>query len=271
MVDDILAALSDRARTAVKGDHGHVLVVGGSHRYTNTPAIVALGALRTGIDLVTVAAPERSARVVPTFALNIVSKPLPGDHLGTGHVDTVTDLAETVDVIAIGPGLGRTEGTAAAVRDILASGIPAVIDADAIPAVASHPGRCEGNILTPHAGEFETLTGVHPGDDTGDREDAVTAAAAERDCTVLLKGPTDVISDGDRTATVTAGTPAMTRGGTGDVLTGIAAAVLARTGDPFDSARAAASLNGTAGEEAQTVHGDGFLIEEMIDSISQVL
>ncbi|MDY6770039.1 MAG: NAD(P)H-hydrate dehydratase [Candidatus Nanohaloarchaea archaeon] len=264
--------LPERDGNAVKGDHGHVLVVGGSDRYTNTPGIVALGALRVGTDLVTAAAPGRSADATATAALNITSEPLDGPRLAAEHVDTVVELAGERDCLAIGPGLGRADATQAAVIDVLDRyDGPAVVDADAIHAAAGAPDVLEGCIVTPHAGEFAALTGEEPGDAVDDRADAAARAADDLDCTVLLKGPVDIVADGDRTERVDAGNPHMARGGTGDVLTGIAAGLVAQGRDPFPAAVTAAGLNGAAGDRALAAHGPGFLLEEMLDAVAAAL
>lgn len=273
MPDDPLEILPERARDAVKGDAGHVLVVGGSARYTNTPAIVGTAALRAGTDLVTLAAPGRSADASATFALNLVSEPLDGDAFRPAHLDAVLELADRADVLAVGPGLGRRDRTRQAVRELLdATDLPAVVDADAIHAVADHHDLLKpGTVVTPHAREFETLTGTDPGADQEDRRAAVESAAADLGCTVLLKGAIDVISDGDRTATNGTGNPTMTRGGTGDALTGITAAIRAMGVDAFDAARAAAILNGAAGDEALAADGPGYLLEDLLRHLSTLL
>lgn len=265
--------LLDRPRDAVKGDFGDILVVGGSHRYTNTPAIVAGGALRTGADLVRVAAPERSADATATFALNLITTPLDGHRLRPGNVDAVLDAAAGVDCLAVGPGLGRADATLEAVRDLLgARDVPAVVDADALRALPDHADSVgSGDVLTPHAGEFAVLTGEEIGGAVEDRKETVRAAAAEFGCTVLLKGPVDVVSDGDRVETNGTGNPYMTRGGTGDVLTGVAAALLAQGNDPVDAAGAAAYINGSAGDTVAMEKGRGFTLEEHLEAVADVV
>lgn len=257
----------------MKGDHGRVLVVAGSARYTNTPAIVSLGALRTGVDIVTLAAPEPSARAAVTFALNIISEPLPGPELRPEHVDTVLEQAGEADCIAIGPGLGREAATQEVVIDILdAYSGRAVVDADAIHAAAQQPDVLgAGTVVTPHAGEFEALTGEAPGSGREERKQLVAEAAAELGCTVLLKGHDDVISDGEKTVINESGNPSMTRGGTGDILTGVAAGLLAQGLAPLPAAETAAAVTGAAGDRALEEHGEGFLLEEMLEQLSTVV
>ncbi len=265
--------LPEREENSVKGDNGRVLVVGGSRRFTNTPAIVALGALRTGVDLVTVAAPERTARIAPTFALNTVSEPLDGDVLGPDHVDSVVAQAETADCLVIGPGLGDDEETREAVSAVLDGYKGSVVlDADGLHAASRDPWVLdEQTVLTPHAEEFKLVAGVHPGEETAERKEAVEEAAAELGCTILLKGPDDVISDGGDAVVSTTGNPYMTRGGTGDILAGIVAGLMAQDTQPFQAAVTGAEVNGAAGDRALDRHGPGFLLEEMIDAVAGIV
>ncbi|MDY6776582.1 MAG: NAD(P)H-hydrate dehydratase [Candidatus Nanohaloarchaea archaeon] len=261
-----------REEGSVKGENGRVLVVGGSDRYPNTPAIVALGALRTGVDLVRVASPGRSAGIVPGHALNIVSEPLEGGFLNAENVERVVEASEKADVLAIGSGLGRKEETVEAVREILERrDLPAVVDADAIHAVQGHRRILqEDDIVTPHAGEFEALTGGEPGEGE-ERREAVTEAARQTGCTVLLKGRVDLVSDGERLEENDTGNAYMTRGGTGDTLAGIASGLLSMGRNPLDSASEAAYVNGRAGELALEEKGPGFLLEEMLRKVPKTL
>ncbi len=265
--------LPERASDAVKGDHGHVLVVAGSGTYPSTAGITALAALRTGTDLVTIAAPGRAADISGSVALNIVSERLDGDKLLMSHSDTVLDLAARADSLVIGPGLGRIDTTQRAVRDILDRWDgPAVVDADAIHAVADHHDLLDAaTVVTPHRREFEALTGDDPGTDTDARRPAAERAAADLGCTVLLKGPVDIVTDGTDTRTNATGNPTMSRGGTGDSLAGITAAIRALAVDPVPAGHAAAALNGSAGDEALASDGPGYLLEEMLHHLSTLL
>lgn len=263
----------DRETDAVKGDHGRVLVVGGATSYPNTPGIVALAALRTGVDIVRVAAPELAARRATETALNIMQEPLLGDELQRKHVDTVLDAADRSDVIVIGNGVGRAKASMAAVREIVdETDIPVVVDADGIHAVADDTSVLPAeSVMTPHGGEFKALTGDHPPRRVADRRQVVRDVAEELGCTVLLKGATDIVADGDRVETVAAGNPSMTRGGTGDTLAGLTAAFIALWNEPYTAAGAAAELNGTAGDRALEQYGEGYLLEELLDAVRDVV
>lgn len=264
-------AFPERQEDAQKGDYGRLLVVGGAHRFTNTPAIVALAALRTGIDIVDVAAPARAADATAGFALNILTAPLEGETLGTGHVDALLDRERYADAVVIGPGLMAGENTLNAVGRFLAERtIPAVVDADALRS-ASADVLQERDVLTPHSREFARLTGSIPPEHLGERVEAVRSAAEQFGRTVVLKGPVDVISDGDRTATNATGNPSMTRGGTGDVLAGVAGALMARGIEGYTAARAAAYVTGAAGDRVLREVGEGYLLEELLDRVSTVV
>lgn len=255
-----------------KGDHGTVLVVGGSAAYRNTPGIVAVAALRSGCDIVQIAAPEPSLRNASTFAMNITTTGLAGDRLNERHVDTILAAAEEVDCAVIGPGLGRDEETQAAVHTYLSSTeTPTVVDADALHVVAEHDVDLQDCVLTPHDGEFTAMTGNDISYNLEERKAVVTEYADEQDCTVLLKGPTDVISDGETVLTSDTGNPYMTRGGTGDVLSGITAALIAQEHPLIDAAHTAARINGIAGDHAVEEHGRGFLLDEHLYIVSHVI
>lgn len=270
IIDRILEKTSP---SEYQGAYGHVLTIGGSAQYTNTPAIVALGALRGACDFVNVAAPEPSAHQCAGHTLNVMTTTLPGDHVQQKHVQTLVDRTDWADCTVIGPGLGRHDDTKEAVDDFLdVHSDPLVVDADALHVFAQDSGFAEPDwVLTPHPGEFRALTGELPPDDLDDRMDAVERYAANTGCTVLLKGATDVISDGDRTVTNDTGNPYMTRGGTGDVLAGLTAALISMRHDPFESACAATYFNGKAGDHALDTYGRGFLLEELLQSLSVVI
>lgn len=264
-------AFPERKNDAHKGDHGRLLVVGGAHRFTNTPGIVAMAALRTGIDLVDIAAPERAADTTAGFALNLLTAPLDGETVGAGHVDTLLDREQYADAVVIGPGLMAGEDTLEAVERFLAErSVPAVVDADAL-RVARRDVLSGDDVLTPHSREFERLTGSAPAKQREERLEAVRSAADRLGCTVVLKRPTDVVSNGDRTATNTTGNPSMTRGGTGDVLAGVAGALLARGSAGYTAGRAAAYVTGAAGDRVLSEVGEGYLLEELLDRVPDVL
>ncbi|ABL89081.1 carbohydrate kinase, YjeF related protein [Pyrobaculum islandicum DSM 4184] len=261
-----------RRADAKKGDHGRVLVVGGSLEYSGAPMYVALAALRSGVDLAVIAAPEPAAQAAKAYSPDIIAVPLEGPRLSLRHVEKVLRLAEKFDVVAIGPGLGLEGETPDAVKEIAARvKKPLVVDADAIKALGGSPVGGPQVVYTPHAGEFKALTGVEPPRGLRERAEAVREWAGRIGAVILLKGRYDVASDGRRVKINTTGTPAMTVGGTGDVLTGLTAAFMTKTRDPLEAAAVAAFVNGLAGEEAAAQLGFHITASDLIEKIPSVV
>lgn len=256
-----------------KGDHGRVLVVGGSRRYHGAPALCALSALRAGADIAVVAAPESAADVIASFSPNIITEPLAGDYLNPHDVQKLLSLAEGFDAVIIGNGLGRMADTGKAVREFLRKlRRPCVIDADALHLISDEKRLLrKGWIVTPHAGEFYSLSGHEVGGSVEARVKAAMKFSMEFRCTVLLKGHRDVIADGKEVFVNSTGNPFMTVGGTGDVLAGICGAFLGMKMKPLDAAAAAAYVCGAAGDRAAASIGQGLLATDVIERIPMVL
>ncbi|MBM4249613.1 MAG: NAD(P)H-hydrate dehydratase [Euryarchaeota archaeon] len=235
-----------------KGDNGRLAVVGGGP-YTGAPAFCALAAYRTGADLVRILAPSSAAGIISSYSPAFIVHPLAGQGLNASHVEDVMAALNDCDALAIGPGLGSAPDALGAVTDILSRcQKPVVIDADAIRAVGQNRKVLKGlrGVITPHAGEFTLLTGERLPDDVEGRSRAVKAWAKRLDTTILLKGQIDIVSDGNMLKLNRTGNPGMTVGGTGDVLTGIVGALLARRVSPFNAARIGAITNGYSGDLA---------------------
>jgi len=151
-----------RAAGAHKYDFGHLLVVGGSKLYSGSPALNALAAYRTGVDLVTVVAPQRAADIVATFSPDLITYPVTGDHFQPAHLEEVVSLLDQKTALVIGGGMGREKGTLEFVKQFLLQvELPVVVDADAIYAAAEIKDQLVGKplVFTPHAHEFSVLTG----------------------------------------------------------------------------------------------------------------
>jgi len=259
---------------AQKYDFGHLLVIGGSKLYSGSPALNALAAYRAGVDLVTVVAPQRVADIVASFSPNLITYPLDGDYFEPKHLPEIRKLLENKSAVVIGGGMGREPKTFSTIVEILKLvGVPVVVDADAIHAVAKNKEILAGAdfVLTPHLYEFYILTGVRLSKNLDERIKAVQKAAAELKTTILLKGRVDVISDGERVALDRAGSPYLTVGGTGDTLAGILGSLLAQGNDIWDSACSAAYINGLAGQYAADEFGPAVLATDLIDYIPEVI
>lgn len=259
-----------------KGQSGKLLIIGGSMRYSGSPAFAALAAIRTGADLTLVAAPRRAADIIASMQPDLITEPMACDYVCPSAVKHLLGLAEWADAVVIGGGLDRKEETYAAIRLFLEkygkSGKPCVLDAEALRAVSRHPQLLKANyMLTPHEKEFAAIGGEKPVMELEQRVQQAKGLAAKLKTTIVLKGHVDVISDGKQAMINRTGNPYMTKGGTGDTLAGICGALAARGVRPFNAACAAAWINGTAGDKALKNIGPGFLVSEMLDFIPKAI
>jgi len=253
-----------------KYDYGHLLVIGGSKQYSGSPAFNALAALRAGTDLVTIVAPKRAANIIANFTPDLICYPLNCDYFSLKNLREVLSLLKGKTAVSIGGGLGRMNKTMTFVRKFLQkTELPTVIDADAIYAVSKHMQIIKEKkvVLTPHTYEFFVLSGMRVGRNLKKRIKAVESFARKWKVVILLKGHIDIISNGEETFINKTGSPYMTKGGLGDVLTGIVGALLARKVRPIDAAKAAAWINGKAGEIAARKFGEGLLASDVVECI----
>ena len=255
-----------------KGDFGKLLVIAGSRSYTGAPVLTSLAALRTGADLVVVACPERAASAASLHPDLIVS-PLKGDRFSGNHVKEVYNLSLDADAVVMGGGLGDHKDTWKAIINIMKKlQIPCVVDADAIRAATMDKTCLKPNfVLTPHSNEFLALTGEDPRKSPEDRMKIARMYAGRLGVTLLLKGHTDIITDGNRLSTNRTGNPFMTKGGTGETLSGICGSLLAMKANPFEAACAAAYINGAAGDLAAKRSGQGLLASDILAEIPNVI
>jgi NAD(P)H-hydrate epimerase len=259
--------------TSHKGQNGRVLVIAGGP-YTGAPALVGLGALGVGADLVHIATPALAATVVASYSPVLIVHPLVGHRLMREDLRRILDLVPRADAAAIGPGLGDVDGTLDAIREIVRNlTIPVVIDADAIKAVAEDPRCLAGKkvVLTPHSREFQVLTGKSLPDPAEARGEFVREAAKSFGATILLKGPVDVVSDGTRVKFNYTHNVGMTVGGTGDVLCGVTAGLVAKGMGLYDAARLAAFINGAAGNLAFEDKSYGLTSVDVADNLGRIL
>jgi hydroxyethylthiazole kinase-like uncharacterized protein yjeF len=252
-----LTLLPARGKKAHKGAGGEVLVIGGGP-YQGAPYLAGLGALRAGADIVRIASPVFEP--VP----DLIYEQLEGKRIGAEHIERLIDLAERADVVVCGNGLGAESH--AVVEAVAPHCKRAVFDADALRLPL--PAASAETIYTPHVGEYARITGEVLPEDTFGRAQAARKAGIRG--TVILKGHTDIITDGVRVRFNRTGDPAMTVGGTGDVLAGVAGALLCRL-PAFEAACIAAYVNGRAGSAAVAERGGGILASDIIDKIPSVL
>ena len=271
-----------RSSDSKKYDFGLLLVIGGSEFYSGSPSLSSFAAFKAGVDMVRVIAPKRAADIIASFSPNLAAYPLSGDWLMKEHLATLIGFAESAKVVSrgntavvIGGGMGRSDETQEAILEFLSQvKIPVVIDADAIHAVGKRPEVIAGKdfLITPHTYEFFVLTGKEVYQLSDEEKIKITQEEAKRlQTTILLKGPTDIVSDGKEVAVGKTGTPYMTVGGCGDTLAGICGALLARGIKPFEAAQAATFINGKAGEVAAAKLKDGMTATDLIEAIPEVL
>jgi NAD(P)H-hydrate epimerase len=247
------SALQDvprKGRGSTKYSAGSVLVVGGSRGLTGAAMLTTLAAFRADAGYVTVAAPESSLPVLETRLLEAVKRPLPEDSGGRllpRSADAILEAAEKADAVAIGPGLGRSDGTVELVRILLERlELPVVLDADALWNLEPF-SRAAPTVLTPHAGELARLLGIESAAVNAHRLDAVRRAASRFGSVVLLKG-NDTLIGKPRGGVLLSlyGEPSLATAGSGDVLTGIVAAFLAKGLEAQTAAALAATAHGVA-------------------------
>lgn len=268
----------DRSKDVKKYDNGYVIILGGSRLYTGSPALNALAALRTGAGISFVIAPETAARTVASFSPNLIAYCLDGTDFLPHHVGEVLSLIKSAQekssgkvALVVGGGLGRDEETQEATRILFSKiDIPAVIDADAIWAVAKDKTILTGKpfVLTPHLFEFFVLSGKKVMDaSVEERTQVVESVAKDLNLTIILKGGTDIISNGIETFYNLTGCPEMAVAGTGDTLAGVCGCLLAQKNEPLKAAMAAAYINGAAGSLAKSKLGWGLMATDVIDNI----
>lgn len=248
-----LPDIPQRPSDGHKGTFGRVLISAGSRGMSGAAVLCGLGALRGGAGLVFVAVPESIVSIVAGAEPSYLNIPLPEDREGRLCVtaaDRLLHEAETADVIAIGSGWGRSPDLDRLAHRLYEEvSAPLVVDADALNALAASgelPAPAGPRIITPHPGEFSRLIGRDLKDISGQREELASRFAEEHGIVVVLKGAGTVITDGEQIAVNTTGNSGMATGGSGDVLTGLTAAVLAQGLPPFGAARLAAHLHGLA-------------------------
>jgi len=257
-----------------KGDNGTVLVVGGSYIYHGAPILSSIAALRCGTDLVYTSVPKINVASTRSVSPNLIVIPLVDQKLTRGAVNKLLGaIPKNLDSATIGMGLAIQEKNAllVLVKSLLDKDVRLSLDASAlIPDVL--PLLSDKNVVvTPHAGEFKKLFGEVPPNSQKERVSLVEKKASEFGITVLLKGATDVISNGKKTFLYTKKIPAMTVGGTGDVLSGLTAGMLAKNRNSLESAVAATFINGLAGKAVQKKFGLHMTSMDLLEEIPNVM
>jgi ADP-dependent NAD(P)H-hydrate dehydratase / NAD(P)H-hydrate epimerase len=252
---DIAPLFVPRKKDSNKGLYGHVLVVGGSKAKPGAPAMTGLSVLRSGAGLVTVASAESAVSSIAAVSPVLMTEPLPQTptgHIGLKAQEQIESLLKGMTVAAVGPGLGKDPETVSLVRELYkTAALPIVVDADALNALAGTGLTTDRvRVLTPHPGEMSRLTGKTTKEVQAERLTTAQALAEASHAVIVLKGDRTVIAfpDGETWINPT-GSPSMSTGGTGDILTGIVAGLVAQFPHDVKMAVAAAVWwHGRAGE-----------------------
>ncbi|KAA1260473.1 ATP-dependent (S)-NAD(P)H-hydrate dehydratase [Rubripirellula obstinata] len=268
--------IPSRDADAHKGTFGRVLLIGGSRGMAGSIAMSAIAAMKSGSGLVSVAVPDPCLETVASFHPAMMTIPISDDGGGCFGSNAASELLpklESVDAIAVGPGMTTGPGAKQIVEDLIDSaGRPMVLDADAINCLAakedSNQVRLNRVVLTPHPGELQRLTGVS----SGQRDAQIAAAskfAKETAATIVVKGGPTVVVDGQQTYVNETGNPGMATGGSGDVLTGVITSLLGQGLSPWEASCQGVWVHGLAGDIAATQCGEiSMTAMEIISSLS---
>src|SRR5262245_21598245 len=276
---DVAAIVPERAADIHKRSAGFGVVVGGSRLMTGAPTLAGTAAYRAGAGLVAVAVPEGILPVVQGALREAVFVALPETEAGTaaGGSDRLEEVLSQAGALAIGPGMTTDERTSAWIRDLVRSSeIPVVLDADGLNAFAGRADdladRKADLIVTPHAGEFSRLAGVPVSEVEADRVRHVRDLAARTSAAVLLKGSRTLVASPDGMVRINpTGGPSLATGGTGDVLTGMIAGLVARGCSPIDAGSAAVFVHGVAGRIAGDRRGDGATAVDVLEAVPRAM
>ncbi len=278
--DDVRKMLPQRKADAHKGECGHVLVIAGSEGYAGAALLAAEGALRAGAGLVTLAVPRSIYQIVAAQSVEVMVQPLPDEgsgFIGIESLDRLTELVENVDVVAVGPGIGRREETLAVVKELLeAVQCQVVIDADALSAFAVSGKNVlklkNVPVLTPHPGEFSRMTGLSVAEINASRVDVARRFAGEWGAVIALKGARTIVAFPDGEVNVNlSGNAAMASGGMGDVLTGMVAALIGQGMSSRQAALAGVHIHGSAGDAAACGKAKSLAARELAAAINPVI
>lgn len=274
---ELRMTLTDPEPSDHKGRFGHCLVVGGSRGKAGAAVLAARAAVIGGAGLVTVAVPEPFATVVDTASLESMTLPLSADLSGGLTIDAASEVLGALEgksCLALGPGLGLSGGTVAAVERVLSEcELPVVLDADGLNALDGRleilERRVAPTILTPHPGEAARLFATTVGEVQANRVAFARRAATEHGVFLVLKGHQTLVAtpEGDVHVNLT-GNPGMASGGSGDVLTGLIAALVARNYDPMTAACLGVHVHGLAGDLALGTRGfEGLRAADLLQRI----
>ena len=275
--DDMIKKISvSRKISSRKGDNGIVLIVGGNRIYHGAPILASMAALRSGTDLVYTAIPSVNVEATRSFSPNLIVIPLVDEKLTMGSASRlIKTLPKKIDSATIGMGMSiaKKEALLSLIEKLLKNGTKLVLDASALIPEILPKIKETGCIITPHGGEymriFETELKTHHNNENEQIID-VLKNAKKYGITIILKGWKNIISNGELTAVIERSTPAMTVGGTGDVLAGLVAGFFSKM-NSFEAACTAVYFNGLAGIMAYQKSGLHMVASDLLDNLPQIM
>ncbi len=266
-----------RSEKSHKGQNGRVLIIGGSIDYHGAPVLSALGAIHSGADLAYLFVPECNFDCTRSMSPDLIVKKYSGEYLTPRQTEEIIEFGKNCNSVLIGPGLGKRQQTREAVLDIVKNlQIPTVLDADAI-MVLKEIEKFPLNqpfVVTPHQNEFKHLVDRDVFVDENDTKSVILLRSLSMDLhlNVLLKGYKDYVSSEEGVVeTNTTGNAGMTVGGSGDVLAGFVASLLAQGLEGFDAARCAAYFTGLAGDRLSKKKGFCYSASDLAAELPYVL
>ena len=273
---DVRKIYPRRDKNSHKGMNGRVMVVGGSLEYYGAPILAALGAVYGGADLVHLFVPECNFDVSRSLYPDFIVHSFPGEYLDVKAITPVLDFSRKCDSVLIGPGLGERDETTEALHQMVKGlEIPTVLDAGAIQVfqkIKEVPSQ--QIVITPHHNEFETLTGkdIKISGSESNKVVLLRTLATDLKINIVLKGPVDLVaSEEGEVISNSTGNPGMTVGGSGDVLSGFIASLIAQGAAPFAACQVGAYFLGRAGDELTKLKGYNFSASDLALEIPYVV
>ena len=256
-----------------KGENGKLVILAGSKNFRYTGLISAMGAIRTGVDLIHLITPE-DARLQSYNFPELIHTTVSGSFFTPDHLEYLSDQLKWCNTFLLGPGIGQNDETKEFVQMILESWghVPHILDADALRLV-SPTQLTQESTITPHMNEFQQLFGVKMNKDNEDRAKAVLELFQKKQFngTLLLKGSTDIIANSHTLRYNRTGTPSLSKGGTGDLLAGLCAGLVARSCKAIHAACLSSYLLGKAGESVVEEVGEVFTLNELFVALAKAV